>query len=49
MEILQRTWRSTVRAMCGVKFKGRKSVEDLMLVLCLYETICQTSMANTVQ
>ena len=48
MGILQRTEGSTVRAMCGVQLTDRKRGKDLMLVLCLTETIGQLAMANSV-
>ena len=37
-----------VRAMCGVQLNGRKSTENLMLVLGLNETIGQLAMVNRV-
>ena len=39
MGILQRTERSTVRAMCGVQLKDRKRSTDLMFMLVLKETM----------
>ena len=38
MEILRRTERSTVRAMCGVHHKDRKRSTRLMFMLSLSET-----------
>ena len=38
-----------VRAMCGVGLKDRKRSTDLMLILCLSETIDQLAMANSVR
>ena len=49
MEILQRTERSMVRAMCGVQLKDRKSSTDLMLMLGLRKTIGQLAMANSLR
>ena len=43
----QRTERSMVRAMCEVRLIDRKSVEDLMLMLGLNETIDQLIVANS--
>ena len=48
MEILQRTERSMVRAMCGVQLKERKRYTDLMFMLGLKETIDQLTMTNSV-
>ena len=48
MEILQRTERSMVRAMCGVQLQDRKRSTDFMLSLSLSETIDQLAMANSV-
>ena len=48
MTILQRTERSTVRAMCRVQLKDRKRSKDLMLMLGLNKTIDQLSMAKSV-
>ena len=39
MGILQRSERSTVRAMCGLQFKDRKISKDFMFMLGLNETI----------
>ena len=49
MEILHRTERSMMRAMCGVQFKDRKRSMDLMFMLCLKETIDQLALANSVR
>ena len=48
MEILRRTERSTVRAMCGVRLKDRKRFTDLMFMLGLNDTIDQLTMTNSV-
>ena len=45
--ILQRSEKSSVRAMCGVQLKDRKRAMD-MLMLGLTETTDQLAMANTV-
>ena len=49
MEILQRTERSMVRAMCGVQLKDRKRSMDLMLMLGFRQIIDQSAMANSVR
>ena len=49
MGILQRTERSMVRTMCGVKLKDIKRFADLMFMLGLKETIDQLAMANSVR
>ena len=49
MEILQRTERSMVRAMCGLQLNDRKISTDLMFMLGLKETIDQLAMANSVR
>ena len=49
MVILQRTERSTVRAMCGVQLIDRKRSMDLMFMLGLKKTIDQLAMANSVR
>ena len=38
-----------VRAMCGVELIDRKRSKDLMLMLCLKETIDQLAMASSVR
>ena len=48
MEILQRTERSMVRAMCGVQQKDEKRSTDLMFILGLNETMDWLAMANSV-
>ena len=48
MEILRRTERSMVRAMCGVQLKDRERSTDFMLMLGFKETIDQLAMANSV-
>ena len=49
MEILQRTARSLVRAMCGVLLIDGKRSTDLMFLLGLSETIDQLVVANSVR
>ena len=49
MEIIQRTERSTVRAICGVQLKDRKRSTYLMFMLGLRETIYQSAMANSIR
>ena len=48
MEVLQRTERSMMRAMCGVQLKDREISGDFMLMLGLNETIDQLAMATSV-
>ena len=48
MGILQRTERSTVRAMCGVQLKDKKRSANLMFILGFSETIDQLAVANSV-
>ena len=48
MEILRRTERSMVRAMCGVQLKDRKRSTDLMFMLSLKETMDHLAMASCV-
>ena len=36
-----------VTTMCGVQFKDRKRDKDMILMLCLNETIDQSAMANS--
>ena len=38
-----------MRAMCGVEFKDRKISMDLILMLCMKETINRLAMANSVR
>ena len=45
MEILQRTERSMVRAMCGVQLKDGKRSADLIFMLGLNEAVDQLAMA----
>ena len=49
MEILRRTVRSMVRAMCGVQRKDARRSTDLMVMLGLIETMDQLAMANSVR
>ena len=49
MGILQRTERSTLRAMCGVQVKDGKRSTDMIFMLGLHETIDQLAMANSVR
>ena len=49
MEILRRTERSTVRAMCGVQLKDRKRSTDLMFMTCENKIIDQLAMANSIR
>ena len=49
MGILLRTESSMVRAICVLQLKNRKKSTDLMLMLCLNETIDQLAMANSVR
>ena len=49
MEILQRTDRSMVRAMCGVNLKDGKRSTDVMFMLGLNETMDQLVMAISVR
>ena len=48
VEILRRTERTMVRAMCGVQLKDKKRSIDLMFMLGLNETIDQLARANSV-
>ena len=49
MEILRRTERSMVRAMCRVQLKDKKRSMDLIFMLGLKATIDQLAMANSVR
>ena len=49
MVILQRTKRSTVRAMCRVQLKRKNRSTDLMFMLGLKETMDQLAMSNSVR
>ena len=49
MEILCRTERSMVRAVCGVQLKDRKRSTDLVFMLGLNDTIDQLAMENSVR
>ena len=49
MEILQRTERSMMRAMCGVQPKDIIRSRDFMLMLGLNEAIDQLAMANSIR
>ena len=48
MQILRRTKRSMVRAICGVQLKDRSRSTDLLFMLGLNETIDQLAMVNSV-
>ena len=48
IELLQRTVRALVRAMCRVQLIDRKPSTDLMFMLGLNETMYQLAMANSV-
>ena len=49
MEILRRTERAMVRAMCGAKLIKKKRTEDLMKMLGLKETVVQMAKVNGVR
>ena len=49
MEILRRTKRAMVRAMCDAKLMEKKRTEDLMEMLGLKETVVQMAKANRVR
>ena len=46
MEILRRTERAMVRAMCGAKLMEKKRTEDLIEMLGLKKTVVQMAKAN---
>ena len=46
MEVLRRTERYTVKAMCGVHIKGRKRAKDLMLIFGLNDTTGHLAITN---
>ena len=49
MEILRRTERTMVRAMCGAKLLEKKRTEDLMEMLGLKETMVKMAEVNGVR
>ena len=49
MAILRRTKRAMIRAMCGVKMMDKRSIEELINMLGLHETVVGMAKASGVR